>query len=578
MKHVDLLDRLRKLNLVQEQAIELYYLLKAWKILSIEDIEDEQLRYNTFFNKKVESKKMLKSFEELAKKHKVFQYYLEQNSNILKIDSDILALLYNIVEDEDISLSINDAFFSQKNYRDFSLSYELADLSVKLITTDDKKLYVPFTNGFTHSYVTDIQVCMESDNIHNAFIAELIKIIENKDLDFRLSDPLSNPSFINLNAPHLLEQFEAVISFPPFGRRVKKDFSADKFNRFKFHRGINLEIAYFEHILSQCSKKAAVLMPVGFSFRGGNEERFRKYLIEKNLIEAVIQLPSNMYNATSIESTLFIINKQKENENVLFISLKDKQFVDKKSRKIILANIDRVVDIYKEKQEIENISILVKNEQIATTNYSLGVDRYVISAEAKKLQEILSNYRTIPLENIAEVRRSQLFKNEEEGKEVYELSPSDFAKAGFTMEGGKLKKIGEQYTRYLTYKLQAFDVLVSTKGTIGKVAIIGEISEPIVASQASQVIRLDDKNKAIELYMFLKSNLGQALLKQLTVGSSMPQISTNDIKKMPIPQLSQDEQKKVLLNFKSEIKLYNEIKKLQETIKQIHSNFLGENK
>jgi len=575
MKYLDLLDRLRKLNLEQEQAIKLYYLLKAWKILSIEDIEDEKLRYNTFFNKKVESKKMLKSFEELAKKYKVFQYYLEQNNNILKIDSEILALLYNIVEDEDISLSVNDAFFSQRNYRDFSLSYELADLSVKLIATDEKKVYIPFTNGFTHSYVTDIKIYMESDNIHNAFIAELVRIIDKKDLDFRLSDPLSNPSFINSNAPHLLEQFEAVISFPPFGIRVKKDFSSDKFNRFKFHRGINLEVAYFEHILSQCSKKAAVLMPVGFSFRGGNEERFRKYLIEKNLIEAVIQLPSNIYNATSVESILFIINKQKENEEVLFVNLKEKQFVTKKSRKIVLSNIGRIVDIYKEKQEIENISILINNEQIVTTNYSLGVDRYVISPEAKKLQQILSSYKTIPLQDIAEVRRSQLFKDEEEGKEVYELSPSDFAKAGFTMEGGKLKKIGEQYTRYLTYKLQEYDVLVSTKGTIGKIAIIGEISEPLVASQASQVIRLEDKNKAIELYMFLKSNIGQALLKQLTVGSSMPQISTNDIKEMLIPQLSPDEQKKVLLNFKNEIKLYNEINKIQNQIESIHQDFLA---
>ena len=106
-------------------------------------------------------------------------------------------------------------------------------------------------------------------------------------------------------------------------------------------------------------------------------------------------------------------------------------------------------------------------------------------------------------------------------------------------------------------------------------AIIGEIYEPLVASQASQVIRVEDKDKAIELYMFLKSDIAQAMLKQLVAGSAMPQISTNEIKQLQIPILSNDEKKQVLLNFNSEVKLYNEIDKLNKEIQQIHNNFLG---
>ena len=165
------------------------------------------------------------------------------------------------------------------------------------------------------------------------------------------------------------------------------------------------------------------------------------------------------------------------------------------------------------------------NEEIEKNNYSFAIDRCVISQEAKELQEVLKQFELIKLEDIAEIRRSQLFKDEGEGKEVYEISPSDFNKAGYTLACGKVKQIGSQYRRLQTYKLEPYDVLLSTKGTIGKVALIGEISDAMIASQAIQVIRVQDTNKkekAISLYMFFKSNLEQTILSSLVAGVAMP--------------------------------------------------------
>jgi len=307
----------------------------------------------------------------------------------------------------------------------------------------------------------------------------------------------------------------------------------------------------------------------------GAEDLFRQRLINENILEAVIQLPPNLHSATSIESTFFVINKQKLTNKVLFINLKDEQFFKRDGRKIVFKDVDKIINIYKNSEEIDNVSSVATNDYIQGNSYSLAIDRYVVSKEAKELQEVLSSYETVELQEIAEIRRSQLFKDEGDGKEVYELSPSDFRKAGFTKEGGKLKKIGKQSSKYETYKLQAYDVLVSTKGTIGKVAIIDDVSEPVLASQASQVIRVRDKEKAIELYMFLKSDIGQSMLGQLVAGTAMPQIATNEIKKLQIPILSENEKKQVLLNFNNEIKMYNEIDKINRDIEQIHNNFLG---
>jgi len=575
VKEKNLFNILGRINLVQGQAIELFYLLKAWKILSSTISVDDSLKFSTFFTQKVESKKMLKIFEKLSHEHNVFKFYLDQNSNILKINSDALVAIYNAIEEDNLKMTVNDAFYTQKGIRDFSASNQIAELGVKLLNNDSESIYVPFTNGFSYTYQTDKKIFAEDQNIRNAFISELVRIVDEKDLKFVLNDALDTPTFINPDAPHLLKQFDSVLSFPPFGSRGKQDFSKDKFNRFKIHRGTNLDVAHFEHVLAQCKGKAVVLVPVGFSYRTGSEDLFRQHLINENILEAVIQLPPNLHSATSIETTFFVINKQKFTDKVLFINLKDEQFLKRDGRKIVFENVDKIIDIYKNSEEIDNISIVVSNETIKDNGCFLAIDRYVVSKEAKELQEILSSYKTVKLQDIAEIRRSQLFKDEGDGKEVYELSPSNFSKAGFTKEGGKLKKIGSQYKKYETYKLIPFDVLVSTKGTIGKVAIIDEVTEPILASQASQVIRVKDKETAIELYMFFKSDIGQAMLGQLVAGAAMPQIATNEIKKIQIPVLSKNEKKQVLLNFNNEIKMYNEINKINTDIKQIHNNFLG---
>lgn len=105
-------------------------------------------------------------------------------------------------------------------------------------------------------------------------------------------------------------------------------------------------------------------------------------------------------------------------------------------------------------------------------------------------------------------------------------------------------------------------------------AIIDEVSEPILASQASQVIRVKDKETAIELYMFLKSDIGQAMLGQLVAGAAMPQIATSEIKKLQIPVLAENEKKQILLNFNNEVKMYNDITNIQNHIQSIHQNFL----
>ena len=556
-----------------KELMELVYVIKAWDKLSNSIINDD-LTFNSFYSQKVDVKKLASTFDKLSKDIKLFKIY---KFNTTLLNNDELINILGFVKNISKLPNINDTFYLTKGKLNYSVSAQISELGVRLLNNKSKELYVPFTNGFGYASYTEKKIFADFQNPHNELISELINILENKDIVFNLTNSLENPTFINPNAPHLLKEFDFVLSFPHFRVKSKINTTLDTFHRFKIHRGTVLDVAHFEHILAQTKSKAVVLMATGFTFSSGVEEAFRKYLIEQNYLETIIQLPSNIHSGTSIETVFFIINKNKNDNLIHFINLKNESFIIRDGRRLVLKDLDKILDIYENKKELEDISILVTNDDIKKNNYSLAIDRYVIQKETKELQKIIASYDTVELQDKAEIRKSQLFKDEGDGKEVYELSPSDFSNAGFTNEGGKLKKIGSQYKRYETYKLQSFDVLVSTKGTIGKVAIIGEITEPILASQASQVIRVKNKDTAIELYMFFKSNIGQAMLSQLVAGAAIPQISTAEIKQLKIPILSENEKKQVLLNFNNEIKMYNEINKINIDIKQIHNNFLGVN-
>ena len=101
-------------------------------------------------------------------------------------------------------------------------------------------------------------------------------------------------------------------------------------------------------------------------------------------------------------------------------------------------------------------------------------------------------------------------------------------------------------------------MLISIKGTIGKVAIIGDLSDDATffPTQASAIIRLKNKKQAIIVYMFLKSDLGQFMLSRITSGTTMPLIHFADTRRFKVPMLSESEADDIVKKFEHEIELY----------------------
>lgn len=559
----------------QGESIKLVYFFRAWKVLSSNEINNQMFVLECSIEE-WNIKEVKEILRELSKEFYLFEVF-NKYIKIDKLSEKSFLLIIEFIFQERTFLNLYDVLVDMlgKHDRGYYISNQVAELGVKLLNTNYSELYVPFSNSFNVAYYAEKKIFAES--YADELIIEIIKILDDVDIEFNRTDILDKPSFIEGDR---LKAFDCTVSFPPIGAKsISSSFRGDIYNRFRIYQGKgSLDVAHFEHILAQTRRKAVVLMATGVTFRGGVEEKFREYLIGNNWLEAIVQLPSNLLIGTGVQTTFFVINKKKSHNNIYFMNLNDKQFIEKKGRQLVLNNIDKIMEMYKEKKEIENIASVIPSYQIIENNYSLSINRYISSKEDIHITQILDDYNMKTIQEIATVRKSQLIEDEVEGTPTYEISPSDFNTFGFTLECGRVKRIKQQYSKYQTYKLLPNDILVSTKGTVGKVALIGDIKDPMIASQAIQVIRLNELS-LIEpkyLYMFLKSNIGQNLLKKLSTGTTMPQITTKEIKALKVPIATMAEQKKIIKKFEEEVLLYKEIERLKEKVNKINNNFLGD--
>lgn len=135
----------------------------------------------------------------------------------------------------------------------------------------------------------------------------------------------------------------------------------------------------------------AIILPHGVLFRGGEEAKIRRKLIEDKNIDTIIGLPSNLFFSTGIPVCIIVLKKCRKEEDILFINA-DKYFrKDKNRNKLDEVHIKKIVDTYKERKEESNYSKRVTKQSIIENGYNLNISRYVSTAikdEIVKLDKV----------------------------------------------------------------------------------------------------------------------------------------------------------------------------------------------
>ncbi|KZX10612.1 type I restriction-modification system subunit M [Methanobrevibacter filiformis] len=234
-------------------------------------------------------------------------------------------------------------------------------------------------------------------NYNVARMNMIIHRIPYDNFDIRKEDSLENPAYIG-------KKFEAIISKPPFTSKWSQDPDFITDPRFKDY-GIlapksKPDFSFIQHALFYLNNNGtlAIVLPPGILFRGSSEKQIRKQLIEKNYLDAVIGLPSNLFPKTTTPTVILVFKKSRSTEDkILFINA-SKNYKKSKNQNIIMEeDIDKIIAIYKNKEEQSKFSHLATLDEIRENDYNLNISRYVDTFEEEPLDldELKSELRFI---------------------------------------------------------------------------------------------------------------------------------------------------------------------------------------
>ncbi|UKN01190.1 type I restriction-modification system subunit M [Paracrocinitomix mangrovi] len=221
-----------------------------------------------------------------------------------------------------------------------------------------------------------------------------------------------------INNPKLLEgeglmKFDIVVANPPFSldKWGHDKAEADRFKR--FHWGIppktKGDYAFILHMIETLlpTGRAGVIVPHGVLFRGSTEGTIRKKLVDENLLEAVIGLPSNLFFGTGIPAAILIFNKAKSTDDVLFIDASKEYEEGKKQNKLREGDIDKIAQTYFNWESVDKYSHVANLDEIKENDYNLNIPRYVDTFEEEEpvdIATVQANIESIEKE-LTEVRK-----------------------------------------------------------------------------------------------------------------------------------------------------------------------------
>lgn len=193
------------------------------------------------------------------------------------------------------------------------------------------------------------------------------------------------------------EPFEVIVSNPPYSIKWVGDDDPTLINDPRFSpAGVlapksKADLAFIMHSLAwlASSGTAAIVCFPGIMYRGGAERKIRKYLIENNFIECIIQLPANLFFGTSIATCIMVMKKNKQDNKTLFIDASNECVKVTNNNKLTEENISRIVSIFENRRNEPHIAHLAEFEEIKKNDFNLSVSTYVEAEDTREKIDIV---------------------------------------------------------------------------------------------------------------------------------------------------------------------------------------------
>ncbi|QZE14072.1 type I restriction-modification system subunit M [Halosquirtibacter laminarini] len=273
----------------------------------------------------------------------------------------------------------------------------------------------------------------QEKNLNTWAIGKLNMILHNfQDANIQKGDTLNDPK--HKDDRNELELFDRVIANPPFSmkewwapaesnietkvdkngkeKKITPNYAKvvrDEYGRLAFGvppRGY-ADLAFLQHMVAVLKQdgKAGVVLPHGTLFRGSSEAKIRKGLIEADLVEAIVGLPSALFYNTGIPASVWILNKQKseaQRGKITIIDASNDYKEGKNQNELLDKHIDKIVSAYDQAEDVDKYMRVVDLAEIAENDYNLNISRYIDTSEPEEIVD-LALVRT----QIAEVERRE---------------------------------------------------------------------------------------------------------------------------------------------------------------------------
>ncbi|MGP5634618.1 type I restriction-modification system subunit M [Corynebacterium casei] len=192
------------------------------------------------------------------------------------------------------------------------------------------------------------------------------------------------------------EPFEAIVSNPPYSIKWEGDANPVLINDPRYSpAGVlapksKADLAFTMHILSWLSVNgtAGIVSFPGVLYRGGAEKKIRKYLIDNNYIDAIVQLPPDLFFGTTIGTCIMVLKKSKKENSVLFIDASEQFVRSGNKNKLTEQNQDSILKAFAERVDADHFAKIVANEEIANNEYNIAVSTYVEKEDTREVVDI----------------------------------------------------------------------------------------------------------------------------------------------------------------------------------------------
>jgi len=292
-----------------------------------------------------------------------------------------------------------------KSGGEFFTPQEVSELLARITTVDKKevnKVYDPCCGS--GSLLLKFAKVLGKENVRQGFYGQEINLttynlcrinmflhdINYNHFDIAHGDVLTDPKHWDD------EPFDAIVSNPPYSIKWDGDANPIMINDPRFSpAGVlapksKADLAFTMHMLSWLSTSgtAAIVEFPGVLYRGGAEAKIRKYLIDNNYVDAVIQLPPDLFFGTTIATCVIILKKSKKDNKALFIDASAEFVRGGNKNKLSEDNRKKILDAFIERKDIEHFAKLVDNKTIAENDYNLAVSSYVEQKDTREVVDI----------------------------------------------------------------------------------------------------------------------------------------------------------------------------------------------